>query len=287
MTYRTALARYSQVVAGRLPAGGSPAGPRAVVQAAVTTATAARFGLRVGTRLNVGPVQLVVTGIIRPAHPAAVFWTDDPGAARPDADAGPVAAAAVLDRRGLHRPRRAPADRIPARHRRYMLVTWVYPVALSQLTADQAGGLQASVDGLASSRDHGGSPRGFANPVSVTIDLPDSLGSSSPFIAAEGAVAPVLELLYVSLAVIGAVVVLLGARLVAQRRAAEFTLMRARGAALHQLGWLALRASALIAAVAGAAAAALAIGLTPGDSDAGGLVAGRHHDRGHARPARC
>ena len=77
-----------------------------------------------------------------------------------------------------------------------------------------------------------------------------------------------LELLYVSLAVMGAVVVLLGARLVAQRRAAEFTLMRARGAALYQLGWLVLRASVVIAAVAGAAAAVLAIGLTPGDGDA-------------------
>ena len=63
--------------------------------------------------------------------------------------------------------------------------------------------------------------------------------------------------------------------------------MRARGAALHQLGWLVLRASAIIAAVAGAAAAALAIGLTPGDGDAGGLVAGRRHGRGDAWPARC
>ncbi len=63
---------------------------------------------------------------------------------------------------------------------------------------------------------------------------------------------------------------LLGARLVAQRRAAEFTLMRARGAALYQLAWLVLRASAVIAAAAGALAAVLAIGLTPGDGDAVG-----------------
>ena len=86
----------------------------------------------------------------------------------------------------------------------------------------------------------------------------------SPFVAADNAVAPVLGLLYVSLAVMGAVVVLLGARLVAQRRAAEFTLMRARGAALHQLGWLVLRASVVIAVTAGALAALLAIRLTPG-----------------------
>ena len=37
------------------------------MQAAVTTATAARFGLRVGAHLAMGPqVQLVITGIIRP-----------------------------------------------------------------------------------------------------------------------------------------------------------------------------------------------------------------------------
>ena len=61
---------------------------------------------------------------------------------------------------------------------------------------------------------------------------------------------------------------LLGARLVAQRRAAEFTLMRARGAALYQLAWLVLRASVVVAVVAGALAALLGIGLTLGDGDA-------------------
>ena len=85
VTYRTALARYSHVVAGRLPS----AGQGAVAQAAVTTATAARFGLRVGTRLSMGPaMRLVITGIIRPAHPAADFWTDDPAVARPALIAG-------------------------------------------------------------------------------------------------------------------------------------------------------------------------------------------------------
>ena len=79
VTYRTALARYSHLVAGRLPSRGGGG----VVQAAVTTATAARFGLRVGARLTMGPVRLVITGIIRPVHPAADFWTDDPAVARP------------------------------------------------------------------------------------------------------------------------------------------------------------------------------------------------------------
>ena len=90
MTYRTELARYSQIVAGRLPVGGgSAAGQQAVVQAAVTTATAARFGLKVGARLNAGPVQLVVTGIIRPTNPASAFWSEEPRGGQARADARP------------------------------------------------------------------------------------------------------------------------------------------------------------------------------------------------------
>ena len=46
--------------------------------------------------------------------------------------------------------------------------------------------------------------------------------------------------------------------------------MRARGAALHQLGWLVLRASAVIAVAAGTAATALALGITPGGGDSVG-----------------
>ena len=123
-------------------------------------------------------------------------------------------------------------------------------------------------------------------PVTVMVNsqIPAIL---TPFVTADNAVAPVLGLLYVSLAVMGAVVVLLGARLVAQRRAAEFTLMRARGAALHQLGWLVLRASAVIAAAAGALAALLAIRLTPGGGNRVKLVAGWRHDRRDAGRARA
>jgi putative ABC transport system permease protein len=274
MTYRTELARYSQVVAGRLPVSGSVigAGPgsqpgiMAVAQAAVTTTTAARFGLRVGSRLNAGPVQLVITGIIRPANPASAFWSEDAVAARPALTPGssaqrPYWIAAVFVGPGALPPIEAYIGTDE------MNVTWVYTADLGRLTAGQANGLEANVNSLASSGATLITPAG--NPITVTIasQIPSIL---SPFIAGENAVAPALELLYVSLTIIGAVVVLLGARLVAQRRAAEFTLMRARGAALYQLAWLVLRASAVIAAAAGAVAAVLAIGLTPGDGAAMG-----------------
>ena len=267
MTYRTALAGYSHIVAGRLPADGPEAGQQAVVQAAVTTTTAARLGLRVGTRLNAGPVHLVVTGIIRPANPAATFWSQDRVAAGPVLTPAaspqlPYWVGAVFIGPGALPLIESGLGTVE------MQVTWVYAAELGGLTAGQVSGLEASVSNLVSSGATLITP-GIVNPVTVTISsqVPSIL---SPFIAGESAVAPVLELLYVSLAVLGAVVVLLGARLVAQRRAAEFTLMRARGAALYQLAWLVLRASVVIAAAAGAAAAVLAIGLTPGDGDAVG-----------------
>ena len=157
-----------------------------------------------------------------------------------------------------------------------MLLSWVVPADLGQLTADQASAVQAGINGLDSlglviSSGTTAAPTNATCPVScpqpppVTVTVNSQIPSIlTSFITADNAVAPVLGLLYVSLAVMGAVVVLLGARLVAQRRAAEFTLMRARGAALRQLGWLALRASVVIAAAAGALAALLAILLTPG-----------------------
>jgi putative ABC transport system permease protein len=266
LTYSTALARHSRIVAGRLPAAGQDE-QQTVVQVAVTTATAARFGLRVGTRLHAGPAPVVVTGIIRPADPASVFWTQNDLAARPVLSAGPsgqppswVSAFFV----GAGELPLVQSDLQPSA----MQISWVYAVRLSDLTADQANALDA-VLGAMDSAGVTFTARGYVEPITtaVTSQLPTVL---SPFVAAENAAAPVLGLLDVSLAVLGAAVVLLGARLVAQRRAAEFTLMRARGAALHQLGWLVLRTNVIIAGAAGAAAGGLALGLTPGDGDAVG-----------------
>jgi putative ABC transport system permease protein len=235
------------------------------VQVAVTTATAARFGLRVGTTLRVRALRLVVTGIIRPERPATNFWTETPGAAAPTVAQGTSGASywvgtVFVGPGALHLVE-------SLLNPEYMQVTWGFPVAVSRPTANQVSPLQASLDSMTSS---GLVIIGDSGPVVVTVasQLP---GILAPFIAADLAVAPLLGLLYVSLAVTGAVVVLLGAWLVAEHRHAEFALMRARGAALHQLGWLVLRGSAVITVAAGAAATALAIRLTPGNGSQVGL----------------
>ena len=63
---------------------------------------------------------------------------------------------------------------------------------------------------------------------------------------------------------IAAVVVLLGARLVAARRRAEFTMMRARGASLRQVGAVALGGGAAAALPAAALGVGAAVAATPG-----------------------
>jgi putative ABC transport system permease protein len=260
MMYRSALTSYSRLVAGHLPAGVAQAGGQHIVQAAVTTATAARFGLRIGSTLGFGrSVRLTVTGIIRPQHLASSFWAEARGAAAPTTGQSSLSGATywvgtVFVGPGALQPMESLLNP------EYTQVTWGFPVAVGHLGANQASTLQTTLDSVTSS---GVLIRGGSGPATVTIasQLPAVL---TPFTTADSAVAPLLGLLYVSLAITGAVVVLLGAWLVAEHRDAEFALRRARGATLRQLGRLALRGSAVIAVVAVVAAAALAIGLTPG-----------------------
>src|SRR5262249_58723240 len=86
----------------------------------------------------------------------------------------------------------------------------------------------------------------------------------SSFVATDDAVQRALSLLFVSLAVIAAVVVLLGARLVTVHRDREFTMMRARGASLRQLALVALRGGAVVVLPAAAVAVAAAGAGAPG-----------------------
>ena len=85
------------------------------------------------------------------------------------------------------------------------------------------------------------------------------------FITTDAALAVLLSLLFVSLTVLGLIVVLLGARMVAENRRAEFGLMRARGAARPQLALLALAGGAAAARSRRARRSiAAAVAVTPG-----------------------
>ena len=271
--YRTYLGRNARVVAGTMPAAVSAGPGRPVFQVAVTTATAARFMLHVGSVLTFpGRATLAVSGIIRPVRPGSAFWTADPDAARATfnqsrsgafwlggAFIGPAELVALED----------------AVDSSQIIMQWELPLRLSGISADQAGALNNRLGAALNSA--GLLTRSVQTPTSVTLSC-GLAGALTGFVQAERRIGSLLSLLEVSLTMVGAVVLLLGGRLLAERRGGEFRLMRARGASRRQLAALGLRAGVVVVIPAAIAGMLVAVLLTPVGSEPaawwlGGLTA--------------
>ena len=287
LSCREPLARYARLVAGRFPrlatlrqAARTAQASTGVVrpplggtfEVAVTQATAARFGLHPGSRVAVGvqgmAVTLTVTGVLRPVAPGSAFWTADPVAAAPflvppspyntaywegTAFAGPAELAAVQ-------------ALFPGQDMRF---EWDFPLALGRLDADQAQALAGNLSRAASrTLLMAGPVRDTAR--SLNVSTPGPAQVLSAFTVTQDAVESVLSLLIASLAVIGAIVLLLAGRMAADHRREEFALIRARGAALWQLAALALGDCGLATLAGAAAGAALAAALVPGSTPPAG-----------------
>jgi putative ABC transport system permease protein len=252
LIYRDNFSKNVHVVAGALPAGPPDSGGQAnaTVQIAVTTATAKRFNLRVGSRVPFGGTVLQVTGIVTPVNQrTAPFWNVDPVAATPSYvqpippqhfdpywQGGAFVSAAQVG---------AVQDRFVATNTQLI---WTFPLALDHLTVTQANRLAKELPAAISTAGQLFVP-------GTTADVSMSSGALTlvaQFAAQEGAVGSVLNLMAVSLAVVGAAVVLLVAWLMAEKRREEFAVLRARGASRRQL------AGAAFAGVA------LAVVITPG-----------------------
>jgi putative ABC transport system permease protein len=261
LVYRNALPHYSRLVAGRLPAAAMVSASGLTFQSAITPATAARFSLRVGSRLRLGSrITLVVTGIVAPRLPEAAFWAIDSTPAAPMIITGGPLSFPYWTGAAFIGP--AEVSDLPAQRLNASALAWDFPLSLGGETADQAAALQSHAIAAISTastlvRSTGG------NAISVTVDSGLATGLSA-FIGADNAISSLLSLLFVSLTLVGAVVVLLGARLLTEHRDAEFALMRARGAAVRQLAGLALRSGAAVVLPAAVIAAALALAVTPG-----------------------
>ena len=89
----------------------------------------------------------------------------------------------------------------------------------------------------------------------------------SAFLDTQAAVQTVLLLLFVSLIVVGAAVILLAAGMIAVRRADELGLVRSRGASVRQVAALMLRSTAVVSVLAALAGVGLAVAVA-GWSDA-------------------
>jgi putative ABC transport system permease protein len=268
LMYRNTLGRDTTLVAGSLPTGVTTHGASDTFGVAVTAATAAKFGLRTGTRLRMPGLGVVVTGIVRPRHPASSLWTIDPAAAAPEliqppGDTAPYwsGAAFVSEAELVAMQRDLSNGPIHA--------LWSFPLRLGPVTADQAAGLLQNLQAMAylpAATSVGTNLNAVAGQsATITVSLSSGLVATLPsFVATDAAVQRALSLLFVSLAIIAAMVVLLGARLVAEHRDTEFTMMRARGASLRQVGMVALAGGAVAVLPAAAAGIGAAVLVTPG-----------------------
>ncbi|MBV9384067.1 MAG: hypothetical protein JOY82_21630 [Streptosporangiaceae bacterium] len=263
VVYREPLTRYAALVSGQYPGSG---GGGTALQVAVTEQTAARLGLHPGSKLVIGPgaggVTLGVTGIIRQRLPGSSFWTADPA----------IAAPAVQ-----HSARQPPfwmigvfagADETGQFQRVFgvpgITLQWQFPVSLGEVSASQARALYSRLK-----RATAQAPPLLGDVASASAALGITTGMLTPlaaFIATQAAISDVAWLLFASLTVIAAAVLLLASRMLTVHRAAELTLLRARGASVRQIAALALRGCALACLPAAAAGAALAIAVVPDGS---------------------
>jgi putative ABC transport system permease protein len=269
--YRNSLTGNASLVSGSYAAGREPAGTVAV---AVTPPTAARFGLRPGSRMTLisptGIITLAVTAIVRPQQGGSTFWTQDPLASQPSlVGTNPYWAGGVF----------ADPGQLAAMQTAFtgpgLELNWEFPLAVSNLNADRAQGLANALN-RATTVTLGltGSLEPAADNLDVTSPFTPDLAL---FVSTQAGIETVLLLLSVSLIVIAAAVILLAARMLVVRRAGELAMLRARGGSLWQVTGLMGRGSVVAAVPAAVAGAAIAVAVIPGDaaaSELGWLLAG-------------
>ena len=261
------------------PAGAGKPGAKkqtATIQVALTKQTAATFGLHAGSKFMITgpelastgmttPITVLVTGIVVPLDPDSSFW---------NVDASIVAA-------DLQGPNTAPywaggvmvgPDEASELQTYFssgnLQMDWVLPLDVSSLDGQQVQPLSNALDKISTQVP---TLQGLFGPVSSTLTTSSGLLLSlSAFIATAQSVDTLLWLLYVSLAVAVLAVLLLAARMVAMRRSAEITVIRARGASLRQIAAATGRDAALACIPAAVIAAVLAILVVPGAGSAQG-----------------
>jgi putative ABC transport system permease protein len=252
------------------PGGKQPAPQLPVIQVAMSTQTAAKFGLHVGSTFEMtGPerettgeasqVTVLVTAIVAPIDPTSSFWSVDPTIVVPGLQ-GPTDnqywAGAVMV---------GPGE--TSEIEQYfssagLQLEWVFPLNVSSLTGQLVQPLSDALDTLTTSVPTITGDAAQAAPLLTTSS--NLLSALNQFIATAQSVDTLLWLLYVSLVVTGLAVLLLAGRMVAMRRRAELTVIRARGASLRQIALGTAAGAALVCVPAAALGAVLAILAVPG-----------------------
>jgi putative ABC transport system permease protein len=288
VSYRSGLARHARLVSGSYPDAASqgrlPDGRTVVTLAvAATQATAARFGLRPGSELDLAApggggtaVVLRVAGLLRPADLPSAFWADDP-----------VLAAPVLgapERKGAPNGWYGgvfvgPAE-LGALEDAYVPTTaqlsWAFPLRTGGLKGPQ----EAAVAGLLTSLETGGTGSAamvaagaqLENPPAISAGLVSLLDGLS---AEQHAVSAIDSLLTVGLLAVALILLLVCALIVADAYREELALIRARGGSVRQVAARVLLRTLAVAGPALAAGTVLAVLAVPdGGNRASWLLAG-------------
>ena len=267
VVYRDPFTRYAQLVAGSYSSSQAPAGTVAV---AATVPTAARFGLHPGSRLTLntksGPATIFVTAIVRVRDGGSTFWQQDTTIVQPSLQQLTLTSPAYWLGGVIADP-----DQIAAIQNAFgaigLEMQWEFPLDVSGVNADQAQGLYQALNHATTTNPTLTALAPAASELTVTSPLIQDLAL---FLGTQAAVQTVLLILFVSLIVVGAAVILLAARMIVARREGELTMLRSRGGSLWQVAGLMLRGAVVAAGPGALVGAALAIALVPGGAATAG-----------------
>jgi len=286
VAYRSPLAGHVRLVAGGMPDTApqpTVAGTRVIydLQVVVTPQTAARFGLRVGSRVPISTpldmglpadittvgtavtLRLDVTGIVEPTDPGSWFWKADPLLPAPNlVDVAEVASwegAVIADPGELSMVQQVfGSDGLS--------IQWELPTETTGLHG-QAQALYDQVNQITNQAPAlTGHLAPLANALTATTGLVQPVAA---FIQASADVNALLWIVYASLAMAGLITVLLAARMLTFRRSAELALCQRRGASSWQVFWRATRGAAVICVPAATLGWVAAVLLVPDSAPAG------------------
>jgi putative ABC transport system permease protein len=280
VAYRSNLASNAALVSGAYPGAATithRAGKTVVtLGVAVTQATASRFRLRPGSKVTLesagtvpGPsIVLNVTGVVRPADPAAEFWTFDPTITGPTVNQNFWVAGALISASELSvLPVAYPLQNLQ--------VAWGLPVRTSGLTVAE---LPAAINALTSvsAGDVGGLALKEAKaPLQAPPTVsPAGLNLLQAFQAGQNSVNAVDSLLTDGLFAVALILLLACALVVADAYEAEVSLTLARGGSTQQAALRILGRTAVAAGPAIVIGVAAGVAATPrsGTGISGSLV---------------
>ncbi|MEV5804816.1 FtsX-like permease family protein [Streptomyces parvulus] len=263
------LGDHARVGSGRLPrVTGAPVTARTgALEAAVTTETARRLRIEVGSVLHVPrvggrPLTVRITGVLVPRDPDGAYWSTQPVLREPSLTRVPGPPGADREQYWLGALLLAP-DAGPA-----LLGTSGMPVRYWQLAPD-TGALHAhDVDRLVSAvaaLESGPGLREMRAEVDPLADVGTDLDETA--VAFEGlrsGIGPLIAVAATGAGTVAGVVLLMAGGLAADRRRAELALLRARGASLRGVAGRLLAETAVVALPAGALGLAAALLALPG-----------------------